>query len=387
MEIKNIISIPTETIEIYEIEKYRKYINFSQRKNEKTNTQNCSELKNVFNKNINEKNISTKIDFKTLTNIEVKKDEIYNYENMLKSTILDNLAYDRRIKKIEEKNENLLVKFWSIGEAISFYKHYFQYLSMKFSRYHKYERNINENSNIIHKNDFKFSLLRCAVDELKPQIENTTSIFFSPESQCEDNFTDFNEKILYFCNLSKHFSVNELKNVEQTIQENNYELLFEKTREIAVGIATNVIFQKTISSMNQENLEKIVDRLNYDLAPMSSTKYGAYSIQILIHSVQTITAIEKIKKYFNPFIIDLFKHPIGNYTMQKILKLENDYIFGHLSTGFVEIMSDELGYKVFKNCLESFTGKFEDIRILLQQNTVYFDKKKNDEIIAKLVKK
>lgn len=300
--------------------------------------------------------------------------------------LIENLRYDRRIKNMKKENGQICLYFWTVADSISFYKQHILEFEMKFgAQKHDVDKNeVWRGFTMCSDISLSFLKLKLICSDTKNQKFNKKDVI-EEKVEIKVKF-DLIQRTDYFCKMSKFYSVNDLKYLQLTVFEQTHELILNYTRELAVGIASNVIFQDIINKMNQKDLENIVDNLEYDLAPMCSTKYGAYSIQSLLMLLTESTAIEKVKKYFDPFIINLCKHPIGNYTVQKILKLDSNFIFNHIKDNFLTIMTDELGYKVFKSCLDDFTDKYDIIRNLLNKNIMNIELKRVNEMNVLLSK-
>lgn len=391
MELNKMISIPSEVIKITLISK-KEDIRRSLTDSDSFWKFKCN--KTSANKSVDvNSNILCRLDIKPKSKLDFYELNKSKYDvvksedktdNIRCQLIVQNLEFDRRIRKYEKYDDIITVYFWNMKGSISFYQQYFLSLNMNFGKEQKMEHDSQGWRDYTLNNDFPLSFTTL------PTICKEKTIKISEDKPVEQtplkyNF-NFNERILYFSELSKYFSINDLKHLQNTLEENSYDMIFENPRELAVGIASNVIFQDIIKRIDQQCLENVVDNLNYDLAPISATKYGAYAIQNLISCLKTGSAIQKVKKYFNPFIFELCRHPIGNYTVQKILKLDGNYIFKHLIDRFVDIISDDLAFKVFKNCLESFVDRHEVVKELILIKGKDIDPKKTNELIQLLKK-
>lgn len=394
MEQHKLINKPSETIKISLVEKEVEIISDADDidtlicdniihvndkiQNQKENELNEKERYDNCDNNLNMKNYT--LDFnKELgriyqgNNVEKKminEDYYKEFNGMSTEFIIQNLKYDKRVKNYERKGDYIFVYFWSVADSISFYKQYFHVIDMNFSN-NFMANNIDSNEfgganfviwREIDKNyNFMFANLsyNSVILPLKSSPKKETKKIV--KSSDTDKIFSFDQRLLHFTNLSKFFSPQDLKRMHLLAENNDFSFLFEYTKELAVGITSNILMQESLKKMSQINLLNIINLIGYDMGPISATKYGAYVIQTLISLIHDKTSQTNIKKFMSHYIVTLIKHPIGNYAVQKILRFDPDYILDFFCSNFSEIINDDLGYKVFKKCFESFESQYSKL--------------------------
>lgn len=87
--------------------------------------------------------------------------------------------------------------------------------------------------------------------------------------------------------------------------------------------------------MNDDEICELIKCIGYDLAPISATKYGAYVIQSLILSSISKNSQNLISCYLEANGRFLITHEIGNYTIQKVLRFDEELIFDLFMKDFI----------------------------------------------------
>ncbi|KAM0676364.1 hypothetical protein GVAV_000329 [Gurleya vavrai] len=380
MQKNHIISKPSERLQIFLsdfiIEKEKKEFKYCDdqsieiKLNKNINYRQINKLEN--NKHIIENEILKKIK-NTDLNLQNKQDNIIEEKNIeIKNTLfLINLDFDKRIKSYKQIDKLLTIEFWSVSECISFYKQYIVSYDMKFINKWQYkygveiERSVYQNypwrepncnlafyNNITHPCKMTLQVKYKKID-VKPKKINDGSCFAL--------------KVEYFKSLSKHFDAYELKVMQLNAENEDYDFIFRNTKELAVGLSTNMLFQETLKNLSKKDLVMVINRLGYDIGPIAATKYGAYVIQTLITLIKDKDEQDLIINYIKNNIIELLKHPIGNYSAQAIANFDSNFLFEIFIDNMTELLNDDLGFKVFKNCLTFFESQNSLIKKKIKQ--------------------
>lgn len=323
-------------------------------------------------------------------------------KNMLKNKLsmqffITNLQNDSRIKHFEQVEKEIIIDFWNVRSSISFYKQYIDYIEMNFiDKYNKYKRTTFKPF-IVNNIPWREPSKTCStfLDYLTPckvtvKIDHALSDTIQKSLQkgldTDDKNETFEDRIIYFSSLSKHFNQYETKIIQIKIENEDYDYLLKNAKELSVGHHTNVNFQEVVKKLPTDLLNSIVEKFEYDIGPISATKYGAYVIQNLVLHVQNDCTKELIKKYMAPNLKELLKHPIGNYSAQAIINFDYQFILDAFLKNFTELVNNELGFKVFKNCFFSFEKERKLIKEMLNRNKSSIERKKYNEILLLLKK-
>lgn len=312
------------------------------------NEENASSIKNENKNMINKSFLS--IEDSRPANIEYFCIDIEFLNSSLKNDI--------RVKEFKTcKNMDITVYFCTVEDAISFYEQYFQLIQMNF----KYENELMilpdfipitkiplavSDSNIIH--SFLDQQPFHTFEEKKSFVKND----FEPK-----NLEEFELRVSYFNKMKNMFSKNEIRKISNFMESGNFEFILINIKELCVGSASNIFIQGMLKELPDENLCRIIKALGSDISAISSTKYGAYAIQTLVMSCYTNEARELLIQGFGNQGRFLVCHEIGNYTIQRILLFNEDYIYEIFKDNLADIINHSLGVKVFKRCLELLTQK------------------------------
>jgi hypothetical protein len=191
--------------------------------------------------------------------------------------------------------------------------------------------------------------------------ERNSTIFKLKNKSLSAQREEFEARVEYFNKMKNFYSKKDAKKMEDLYEAGAREFLFLNSKELSVGSYSNVIMQNAVRSMTAEELHNIVKNLSYDIVPISATKHGAYTIQTIILSASSKATQNLISCYFESNGGFLISHEIGNYSIQKVLRFDPEIVFDLCMTNIEDIISNELGFKVFKRCLEFFKAKKEVI--------------------------
>lgn len=166
----------------------------------------------------------------------------------------------------------------------------------------------------------------------------------------------FRKRVDYFNRMRSFFSASDVKKMQALYEGGQRDFLFLNTKELACGSASNLLMQGVVKAATEEQLCRIVEGLGPDIAAISATKYGAYTIQALILSALSPAAQRLISCCFEPFGEFLIDHQIGNYSIQKILHFDAPLVHEMYMRRMAQVIDSPLGLKILKKCLPFFQG-------------------------------
>lgn len=316
---------------------------------------------------------------KSVLNIDLKN-TTYDLKMFVK-----NLEYDLRVKKYNQNENEITIDFYNINSSISFYKQYLCCYDMQFinkvnlnwidsAKFKDAEMQTNFSiyNNTFFNNLLPFKIVLNSKDE---EINDDTKMLTTSSKQKKDLFY---QKIKYYTSICKFFTPCEIKKMQIDIENNCYSFVFRFTKELAVGLYTNVFFQEILQNLSQDQLLIIVKNLSYDIAPISCTKYGAYVIQTIIHKCKDTNLQKLTKQYMKPYMIELLQNQIGNYSAQSILSFDEVFVLDVFYKNLIELLNNDLSLKVFKKCYSLF--KPNNIEIDKKINDVYNSLHKNKQV-------
>jgi hypothetical protein len=239
---------------------------------------------------------------------------------------------------------------------------------------------INQNANGIEKmvkcNDQNANGFEKSASSNKPGILPAKSFFFSQKSlKANEPKTqdEFDARVMYFNKMKSMFSKNEIKKIAEFIEMENLEYIFGNIKELCVGSSSNLIIQELFKSLSNENICKIIKSLGSDISAISATKYGAYTIQTLLMACYSKESQDLIVQNFGDQARFLLCHEIGNYTIQRILLFNENYVYKLLVENLSCMLSNNLGIKVFKRCLELLKNKIPEILNEIKKQKIEID--------------
>lgn len=309
--------------------------------------------------------------------LELKKTSLHD-EGIIKTTstlckpfILESIRYDTRVKTYQDLEEEITVHFGTLEDAISFYQQYIKLVKMTFVQ--QYDMDFLSGAfDLSYENTIKIKLPPCEQEESSSESIDKEFLHLKPFSEYYDSYEagilskeEFFSKVEYFNRMKGLYSKNEIKKIQSEIElkdvSHSDSFVFLNAKELAVGAASNVFFQSIVKDMNDEQVCELIKCLGYDIAAISATKYGAYSIQSLILACTTSRSHALINKYFGEYGKYLFCHEIGNYSIQRILLFDEEYVLEIIKNELKNIIEDVLGFKVLKRCLELIRNSKEKL--------------------------
>ncbi|KAF7683394.1 Pumilio domain-containing protein C6G9.14 [Astathelohania contejeani] len=309
-----------------------------------------------------------------------------------KNFLFESLKNDKRIKSFTNKDNAVVIQFWQIKDSIEFYQQYYPYGEISFLG--KFGSGIQDvkvypHSGFKPHDDTYVPIYPCDKISVKldffDKIDYETNIEEVLEHSTDDTVNGissehliFENRIIYFESLSKLFSTKDVKKYQCWLNLGVKDFIFDHTKELIVGRHTNVILQDAISLCTQKELIDLVDLIGDDIGPISATKHGAYVIQKLLSSAEDLLLQQKIIEYIGNKGYLLVQHPIGNYTIQKILNFNPRFVLDIFLSKWNDIMESDLAIKVFKRCLRYFS---EFLTEIIEYNLG------NNETIEKRLKK
>lgn len=321
-----------------------------------TQFQNCKNINFQNNKNCK---INIKIDFYQLNNTHT-----IDTINELQFKYL--LINDLRIKNIYQNQWYILIEFWSTSEAITFYKQFYKNIEMKFID--KYCFNVTRtlhhytiiktyitNNCIYNKlnTDKIYNINQLLNFKININYKDNNITSYYPSIYTEANFK---KRINYFNGLKNLYSKEDTKKLKILINRGNKNILLTNIKELCVGIFTNILLQYELMQMSEHEIFDVINHLNYDIAPISATKYGAYVIQKLIDNTKSLKNQELLCKYFALNGRYLIFHTIGNYSIQQLLIFDNNKIKELFIDELYRIIEHSIGYKVFLKSIKYFSN-------------------------------
>ena len=171
----------------------------------------------------------------------------------------------------------------------------------------------------------------------------------------------FERRVGYFNKMKNFFSKNEVRKMQGMLESGKDAFLYVNTKEVACGCLSNVLMQAAVKTAAEAQLCDIIRNLGADIAAISATKYGAYSVQAIILSAVSSDSQSLLSSGFSHYGEFLIEHEIGNYAIQKILRFDDELIYGMCMGRLDELIEDDLGVRVLKRCVQFFKGRRESI--------------------------
>ncbi|KAI5149063.1 hypothetical protein ENBRE01_0673 [Enteropsectra breve] len=316
---------------------------------------------------------------------EVPSNQLCNVDFLLIS-----LKNDLRVRYFKSSNGNqIFIFFWTVSDAVSFYKQYFNVTELRFAYLFEYEKHNPSVRKGPHESDQGFSpllhsnwllssidtsdssslcqpaepvLLDTQIREAEPY--EADKVFDDENSK---NKFRFEQRVGYFEKMKGFYPKAAVKKLELAYLQGKKETLALNSKEISCGCFSNVVMQDAVRKMSQDELCEIIINLGYDIVPISATKYGAYTIQAIIASAMSTEAQELLSHYFEKDGEFLISHDLGNYAIQKLLRFNAVLVYKLIMRCFKETVEDPLGLKVFKKSVELFKHKKHEILELIGQ--------------------
>lgn len=282
------------------------------------------------------------IDFYDMINkknkIECKTEEMHSIHDFSKQDeeirrmdfYIVALKNDLRVRNYWQRRNEIFVRFWTAGEAISYYKQHIELLEMEFTEIWEFQSE-------------------------RQEAEGYAKIVKECSRVEQNNLKkEFDMKVGLFEGLKGFFTKNEIKRMEEMSGEGDFEFIYDKGKEVACGCASNVIMQQAVRKMTDEQLCKLLTCLGQDIVPLAATKHGAYSVQAVLENAHSQLSQCLISSNFKKYGKFLMCHEIGNYSIQKLLFFNRSLVFELCLANLREIVSSPLGIKVLKRCVSFF---------------------------------
>lgn len=279
--------------------------------------------------------------------------------------IILSLKNDVRVKHFRSIDSTIKICLWTVEDAIALYRQYFKLVEMSF----------------VEDFDLGWTGLWSLGTTSRPQQTEATLLgdvcreskssvlkikpFSSSSRSCAQHFTglyksqkdEFDGRVEYFSRMKPLFTKGDFKKMEAALESGCFDFVFKNCKELAVGSVSNVIVQKAIRHMSDDQICLLIKSFGYDIAPISATKYGAYTVQTLISAAVGKASQNLISCYFEGWGRFLIPHEIGNYSIQKILRFDMEIIYDFFMRDLERIIDSHLGLKVFKRCIPFFMSK------------------------------
>lgn len=284
------------------------------------------------------------------------------------------LNNDIRVRDFTGYPDIILINFCVIEDAISFYMQYFEVYQMKFV--HALDLNFEDDEIYEHSIDTKENNLihiptttifgseeESLLSDKKPFSRSETDDYYS-------NKENFDSRVEYFNKMKSVFTKSDYKKIEDMLSQNKYEYFLNNCKELSVGANTNVLMQNFVKAIDEDLLFELIKCYGDDIAPISATKYGAYVVQILLSTIKNKDQQTYLAYNFKKEGKYLVCHEIGNYTIQKIIRFDEELIFGFFIDNFEILINDAFGFKIFKRCFSYFKDKMDRIYKKLETCTI-----------------
>ncbi|RVD90970.1 hypothetical protein TUBRATIS_25910 [Tubulinosema ratisbonensis] len=180
-------------------------------------------------------------------------------------------------------------------------------------------------------------------------------------------FNEFNDRIVLFGTIFKKISNQELESIEESFKQGDFDCILKNAKELCVGVQSNIFMQDVLKSINQDQLKFLIDELEYDIGPISATKYGAYVIQTILNLVATPNLQKLVVHYFEKYASLLISHPLGNYSIQTLKKYDRNFFISLILDNFEPIIQTNIGLKVFKKSIDLFENTKDKLEYAVDQ--------------------
>lgn len=312
------------------------------------------------------------------------------------------LKNDMRVRTFHLVEKQILIHFWTVSDAITFYRQYFHLARMHFApsadSWSIFSAHEPSGELLVTPTCGLLSLASTGVDlcasdgtagffqapesdeeeflERQMVLDNVSSVLCkitqegslsstpaqgsAPEKETDcasDDHQQFLMRVSYFDRMKNFFSKNDVRKMEALYAEGRHGFLYLNSKEISCGCFSNVIMQNAVKTIGDDRLCEIITNLGYDIVPISATKHGAYTVQTILLSAATARSQGLLSRYFSSQGAFLIDHAIGNYAIQKILRFDDELVYGLCMANLSAIVASPLGFKVLKRCLVFFRGR------------------------------
>lgn len=259
--------------------------------------------------------------------------------------------------------------FWSVSDAISFYRENKESYRIEFARRYHYESERYKNEHHAEQPEVHHTPLvdfregdTDRLQSVAQLIETGLAPVVHGHAEAEGYvLTQFNERILFFGSISKIFTPAELKKIECMFKSGKTGAVMSSAKELCVGAQSNIMMQDLLRHLSSEQLLDFVHRLGYDIGPISATKYGAYVVQTVLEMAKCEAMRSAIVEYFERYAACLITHPLGNYSIQTVGTFSPVFLRKVLLHNFSDIVKSHIGIRVLKRSLHMFLGAKKEL--------------------------
>ncbi|EPR79886.1 hypothetical protein SLOPH_2264 [Spraguea lophii 42_110] len=261
------------------------------------------------------------------------------------------LENDSRVKEHEILYDKINIKFYNLNDSLSFYRQYSLYFDVKFLTDDFFEIEEPGDSSI-----FNFPGIKSKIIEAgEPKKE------FNKLEYIKDPFL---QKVEYLNTCKKIYCSFDVKIFSDMVKNRDIDFIFNAGPEILVGANTNMVVQEAIRIMSLEELELFIEKIGIHFGAISCTKYGAYVTQSIFSKDLNQTINDLLFKWTEDDAYDIFIHPVGNYTMQKILINDSNVLFNFYEKFEKKLLTNNFGLKIFKKCIIHFKNEQRAAKLL-----------------------
>lgn len=162
--------------------------------------------------------------------------------------------------------------------------------------------------------------------------------------------------------LQKRIDENVVLNAQVRVA--NFDIIFGQVHpmlyELIIDPFGNYLIQKLIDYCDEENLNLILESLQYNLFLISINQHGTRALQKVIDRMNNNYQLLLLVKGLKPYIIELIKDLNGNHVIQKILNKyspENcQFIYDSIIQDLLVVATHKHGCCVLQKCLNHVTA-------------------------------
>ncbi|ODV78285.1 ARM repeat-containing protein, partial [Suhomyces tanzawaensis NRRL Y-17324] len=143
----------------------------------------------------------------------------------------------------------------------------------------------------------------------------------------------------------------------------NFEIIFKQIHpylyELIIDPFGNYLIQKLINYCSEENLNLILEILQFNLFQISINQHGTRALQKIIDNLNNQYQLNLLIKGLKPYIIELIKDLNGNHVIQKILNKyqpkDCQFIYDSIIEDLYIVATHKHGCCVLQKCLNHVT--------------------------------
>lgn len=284
-------------------------------------------------------------------------------------TLIQSIRRETTVKCASLLHNTMYLFFWNVSDAITFYKKNSANYKTSFASKYSYEQ---EKCRVEQRHtlrSIRVDVSPATGSDAASKLQRVSALVDTgllnlkkDAAACRGNaLNEFNERVLFFNRISKFFVMEEVKRIEAMFRAGNYEMILANAKELCVGSRTNILIQNVLKTIDPGRLLEFVLRLEYDIGPISATKYGAYVIQTILRLAATPEIQRVVSKYFEKYSQFLLTHPLGNYSLQTIGSFDPEFLSQAFLKNFKVTVKSSIGRKVLKRSLGVFANKTEEL--------------------------